>query len=154
MNRIEWKPEFEVGIGVIDVQHHRIVDYINTLIESKGSTQHQELALIIDSLIDYTYSHFAFEEALMEEAGYEFLTVHQQTHEAFTRRLNVLHKSFRDGMDVSDELVELLKTWLINHIMSDDQSYVAVVREKFSVTDKMSDGGWFSKAYRRFFGEN
>ena len=52
MNRIEWKPEFEVGIGVIDVQHHRIVDYINTLIESKGSTQHQELALIIDSLID------------------------------------------------------------------------------------------------------
>ena len=154
MNRIEWKPEFEVGIGVIDVQHHRIVDYINTLIESKGSTQHQELALIIDSLIDYTYSHFAFEEALMEEAGYEFLTVHQQTHETFTRRLNVLHKSFRDGMDVSDELVELLKTWLINHIMSDDQSYVAVVREKFSVTDKMSDGGWFSKAYRRFFGEN
>ncbi len=152
MNHIEWKSEFEVGIGVIDVQHHRIVDYINTLIDSSGNTQHNELALIIDSLIDYTYSHFAFEEALMEEAGYEFLAVHRQTHEAFTRRLKVMHKSFRGGEDVSEKLVELLITWLINHIMIDDQSYVPVVREKFSVKDKMSDDGWLSKSYSRFFG--
>ncbi|MCP4075613.1 MAG: bacteriohemerythrin [Gammaproteobacteria bacterium] len=151
MNHIEWKPEFEVGIGVIDVQHHRIVDYINSLIDSKGNAGRDDIGLIIDSLIDYTYSHFAFEEALMEEAGYEFFSVHQQTHEAFTQRLNVLHKSFKDGVDVSDELVELLKTWLINHIMSDDQSYVPLVRQKFSVTEKLSDGGWLSKTYHRFF---
>lgn len=151
MQQIEWTDELEVGIGVIDVQHRRIVDYINVLIDSQGGTARDELALLIDSLIDYTFSHFAFEEALMEEAGYEFLSVHQQTHEAFTRRINGLHEKFKKGEDVSSDLCQLLKTWLINHIMSDDQSYAPLVREKFSFTDEKSNAGWFSRTYRRFF---
>jgi len=56
------------------------------------------------------------------------------------------------GEDITEELLNTPKAWLINHIMSDDQSYAPLVRETFPVTNKKSDGGWFSKAYSRFFG--
>lgn len=152
MQHVEWTPELEIGINVIDTQHRRIVDYINVLIDSSDEDKRDEIALLIDSLVDYTYSHFSFEEALMEEAGYEFLSVHQQTHEAFIRKMDSVHQSFKQGDDVRDELCELLKTWLINHIMSDDQSYAPVVREKYAVIENKANGGWLNKTLHRFFG--
>ena len=106
---------------------------------------------MLNALVDYTMSHFAFEEALMEEAGYEFLLVHQQTHQAFTRRINGLYDQFKQGRDVGSELGELLQTWLIEHIQSDDQSYAPCVREQFSVIKQKSDGKWIIDHVRRIF---
>lgn len=151
MQRIKWSNEFEIGINVIDAQHRRIVSYINTLADVEGKVDRQAIAVVIDALVDYTYSHFAFEEALMEEADYEFLSVHQQTHDAFTRRISDLHQRFKDGDDVSSELGELLQTWLIDHIQSDDQSYAPKVREQYKLLDNKSNGSWISKTVNRFF---
>lgn len=151
MQRIKWSNEFEIGINVIDAQHRRIVSYINTLADVEGKVDRQAIAVVIDALVDYTYSHFAFEEALMEEADYEYLSVHQQTHDAFTRRISDLHQRFKDGKDVSSELGELLQTWLIDHIQSDDQSYAPKVREQYKLLDNKSNGSWISKTVSRFF---
>ena len=151
MQRVKWTSEFEIGINVIDAQHRRIVSYINTLADVEGKIDRQALGVVIDALVDYTYSHFAFEEALMEEAGYEYLSVHQKTHEAFTRRIADLHQRFKQGEDVSSELGELLQTWLIEHIQSDDQSYAPTVRKQYSLLDNKSNGNWISNAVSRFF---
>ena len=151
MQRVEWKQEFEIGINVIDTQHKRIVDYINQLVDFDGHASHDQIAELINALIDYTYSHFAFEEALMEEAGYEFLSVHQRTHEAFTEHVGELHQRFNEGEDVSKEIGVLLQTWLINHIQDDDQSYAPVVQQQLAVIEKKDAGGWLSNAIGRFF---
>jgi hemerythrin len=151
MQRVEWKPEFEIGINVIDTQHMRIVDYINQLVDYDGHASHGEIAELINALIDYTYSHFAFEEALMEEAGYEYLSAHQQTHEVFTEHVAELHQRFNKGDDVSAEIGTLLQTWLINHIQDDDQSYAPVVKQQLAVIEKKDAGSWFSNAIGRFF---
>ncbi len=151
MQRVEWGQEFEIGIKVIDSQHRRIVDYINSLVDMGDNGSHQEIAGLLEALLDYTYSHFAFEEALMEEAGYEFIAIHQNTHEAFSRRIRDLHDQFRDGRDVSGDLCNLLRTWLIDHIQNDDQSYAPVVKAKYHLLDNKSNGSWISNTLRRFF---
>jgi hemerythrin len=152
MPQIQWTSDLEIGIGVIDGQHRRIVDYINALDASDGGTDRATVARVLDDLIDYTYSHFAFEEALMEEAGYEYLSIHQKTHQAFVTRVDGLKQRFNDGEDVAADVAELLRTWLISHIMNDDTSYAPVVREMMPRIEAKDQGSWLGRAVRRFFG--
>lgn len=151
MSYLVWTDELEIGIGVIDGQHRRIVDYINQLYDSSDCSDRQTVARVIADLVDYTYSHFAFEETLMEEAGYEFLSVHQQTHRAFSNRLGVLKQQFDEGGDVTATLSALLKIWLVEHIMHDDQSYAGHVRERMLRIEAKDQGAWLTDKLRRFF---
>lgn len=151
MQRVVWKKEFEIGINVIDTQHKRIVDYINQLVDFDSHATHDEMAELINALVDYTYSHFAFEEALMEEAGYEFLCVHKRTHDAFTEHVGELHQRFKQGEDVSAEIGTLLQTWLINHILDDDQSYAPLIQQKLTLIEKKEAGSWLSNTINRIF---
>lgn len=151
MQRIEWSDEFEIGINVIDAQHQRIVEYINTLVDMGENAEAQEVASLIDSLVDYTYSHFAFEESLMEEAEYELIAIHKATHEAFGRRVKDLYTQFKDGKDVTGALGQLLRAWLIDHIKHDDQSYGPLVRQKFSQIENKGNGSWIPGAISRYF---
>ncbi|MCB1723520.1 MAG: bacteriohemerythrin [Gammaproteobacteria bacterium] len=152
MPSVEWNPGFEIGIAVIDGQHRRIVDYINTLHDLGPTADRRHVAHVIDDLVDYTYSHFAFEEALMEEAGYVHLAVHCKTHEAFRQRLDDLQGRFNDGDDIAGELGKMLVTWLLRHIASDDISYAPVVRERMPGITQKNDGSWLKQAIGRFFG--
>jgi hemerythrin len=151
MSHIEWTPDLEIGIAVIDGQHRRIVDYINTLHDVGQHPDREVVGRVISDLIDYTYSHFAFEEALMEEAGYEFLAIHQKTHGSFCERIDELKARFDACQDVVEPLTTLLKTWLIQHIMSDDTSYCALVREKMPRIEDKDQGTWLNGALRHFF---
>lgn len=151
MKAVEWTEKLELGIPVIDKQHRRIVDTINTLIDEPQAQTPSAVAEAISGLVDYTYSHFAFEESLMEEAGYEYLQIHQQSHEAFTRRIDELHAAFREGQDVSLEIAELLQTWLINHIMEDDSSYAPLVRQMLPQLESKESGHWIQRTLKRFF---
>lgn len=151
MSQIEWTQELEIGIGVIDGQHRRIIDYINTLDDVSQIPDREVVGQVIGDLIDYTYSHFAFEEALMEEAGYEYLTIHQNTHKAFCERIDQFRKRFDDGDDVAEPLAELLRTWLINHIASDDESYADIVKAKMPRIENKNQGNWLSNTAKRFF---
>jgi len=151
MALIEWTPELEIGIQVIDGQHRRIVDYINDLDEAEKTDNRDVIARVFEDLIDYTYSHFEFEEALMEEAGYDALTIHQSTHKAFRSKVDQLKTRFSQGEQVARDLVDLLKTWLLEHIMHDDQSYSSLVKEKMPRIQKQQSGNWISSAIKRFF---
>jgi len=152
MPLIEWTQELEIGIRVIDGQHRRIVDYINDLHEADKTNDRNEVGRVIEDLIDYTYSHFEFEEALMDEAGYDALAIHQGTHQAFRGRVDELKQRFVDGENVAGDLIELLQTWLIRHIMSDDQSYAALVRQKMPRIENQEGGNWIGSAIKKFFG--
>ena len=151
MQKVEWTEEYELGIQVIDDQHKKIVDYINKLVDIGPDNTSEGLSEVVDALLDYTYSHFAFEETLMEEAGYESLDFHKQTHEAFTNRIKDLHRRFCEGETVNEEIGELLKNWLLNHIKEDDRSYAPIVKKNLSETKGDDSGNWLSNSIRRFF---
>jgi hemerythrin len=151
MAYIEWTSNLEIGIKVIDGQHRRIVDYINRLHEVSDSGDRGVTDRVIGELIDYTYSHFAFEEALMEEAGYDSLAIHQRTHQAFCARVDDFKRRAEAGEDIAPALADLLQHWLLEHIQHDDVSYAGLVREALPRLREQEGGSWLGNAVRRFF---
>lgn len=148
MAQLEWTADLETGIQVIDKQHRRIVDYINKLSHAQKLHSREEVSDVLDELVDYTLSHFAFEESLMEDAGYTYINAHKKVHQLFVRRVADYQQRFKMGEDIADELLNTLRAWLINHIKNDDQDYTRDVREKLSNKNERSGGGWL----KRFFG--
>ncbi|MCL1960239.1 MAG: bacteriohemerythrin [Desulfovibrionaceae bacterium] len=125
---LQWVPELNTGIPEIDAQHRRIVSYINRLYELRGSADRASLGDVIAEMVDYTMSHFAFEEGVMESAGYMFAGPHKRVHELFTRKVAEYQKRFNAGEDVTDELHGLLSRWLFNHIRSEDHGFIDAVK--------------------------
>lgn len=121
---LAWVPELDTGIDEIDRQHRRIVDYINKLYELRESPDRQALGDVIGEMVDYTLSHFVFEETLIENAGYMFAGPHKKVHELFTRRVSEMQSRFDAGEDVAAELHGMLSRWLFNHIRNEDHGYV------------------------------
>ena len=148
-----WSSDLDTGIDVIDQHHSRIADNINALEIANASGNRAEVGRTLDDLVDYTVSHFAFEESLQEEAGYAFCKPHKRVHELFVRRVNEYVERHRLGEDIGAELYKLLSTWLVNHIKRDDADYVAAVRTNMLgiIAEKRErkDTGWFSRFFRR-----
>lgn len=129
MAKFIWTDQLNVGIEVIDQQHRRIVEYINQLDDARSNnSSREEIGFMINELVDYTISHFGFEESLQEEAGYPFLKSHQKVHELFTKRVADFQTRYNNGEDVTKGLNSLLVTWLFNHIKRDDNDYVETVK--------------------------
>jgi len=102
MTYIEWSDEFATGISVIDGQHKRIIHYINQLTDAQNLEEPKLIDEVLVNLIDYTLSHFAFEESLMNEAGYDGFAIHKQTHDAFRKKINNYQERHKAGEDVDD----------------------------------------------------
>ena len=101
MPRMVWQDDLNTGIKVIDNQHRRIVEMINHLHDAMAHRDRQEIGDILDELVDYTLSHFTFEESLMEDAGYEFTRAHKRVHEVFVKRVSDYRLRFRAGEDMA-----------------------------------------------------
>lgn len=133
---LNWVPDLNIGIEEIDRQHRRIVDYINRLYELRETPDRKLLGDVIAETVDYTLSHFAFEEGMLEEAGYMFTGPHKRVHELFIRRIAELQTRFEAGEDVANELHGILSRWLFNHIRNEHRGYVDTVKMYQSMQNK------------------
>lgn len=140
-----WDSSLDIGVDIIDSQHRRIVDYINELHDARETGDRTLVGEVIQGLMDYTVSHFAFEEELQKKAGYMLSSSHKQVHEAFVARVSRYQDRHNKGEDVARQLLSDLHLWLANHIKHDDKDYVPVVK-------KMTDGGWVKRALGKMFG--
>jgi hemerythrin len=152
MAHIQWSDDLNTDIQVIDSQHLRIVEYINSLDDIKDSHDREEVGRVLNELVDYTLSHFAFEESLMQDAKYPFINGHKMVHDLFVKRVGDFQQRFKMGDDIAEELLSVLKSWLVNHIKSDDNDYAATVRASMKNINATKDSGWLSRSVRRFFG--
>ncbi|WP_201314290.1 bacteriohemerythrin [Dyella sp. EPa41] len=153
MSRIEWQDDLDTGIEVIDHQHRRMVDMANAVCEAQARGDQTAIGGVLEGLLDYTLSHFTFEEALMEDAGYEFTDAHKRVHQVYAGRIEDYRRRFRSGEDISEELRAMLLGWLFQHIRDDDWAYVdSVKRNILKLTGDTSEGSWLATALRRFFG--
>jgi len=146
MSKIIWDSSLELDIPPIDKQHKRIVDYINQLEEIKQTHDRSVIGDVLNQLVDYTMSHFAFEEELMEESGYIFVNAHKRVHNLFVRKVNQYMERFRLNEDITEELLISLRTWLVNHIQNDDRDYGKTVREK-TVDVVSKNKSWFKRLF-------
>ena len=149
--KMEWTPEYNTGIEVIDDQHKRILDYINEIDTIQAGTNRARVKEILDNIIDYTQSHFTFEESLQEEAGYKYRVPHKRVHDLFIKKIESYRDRFEMGHEIEHELHEVLSKWLINHIQHDDADYVGAVKQNMIgiIKEKEQKKGknWFARFF-------
>jgi len=156
MSYWKWDPAFSVGIAVIDDQHKRMIAYINELGTISIYHDKAKIRAVLEALKDYSVSHLAFEESLMEEAGYPKLEVHKQIHLAFIERILFFKERYESGEDISRQLMMDLQMWLINHIQHEDADYKEAVlsmlhEKKVSPMETLQKEGWLHTHMNKFF---
>lgn len=154
MAYLHWSNDMDTGIAVIDTQHRRIVDLINELNTANESGDPAVIKHVLNELVDYTLSHFSFEEELQLKANYPFYKGHKRVHEIFTMRVGEFQQRAAAGENVIPEVLSMLKIWLVNHIKGDDADYVDIVVKSLGVELKQpqTTGGWLGGLLKKVFG--
>jgi hemerythrin len=151
--KIVWTSDLNTEIDVIDNQHKRLVDYLNQL---EVAIQQQSRLLVqnvLDDLIEYTESHFAFEESLLEEVAYPQAATHKAVHELFIKRVARYQEKHNKGEAVAEQLHAMLSAWLMQHIKCDDMAYASAVKGSIhQVIQDEKDESWLTRSLTRFFG--
>ena len=131
MTFMPWNEEFAVGIQEIDEQHHWLLDRTNELYDclAESEPDHQQIADLLEGLVDYTMNHFIVEEELFQRFGYPEAVSHKALHDAFSARImELLHR--HEAGDVSGvETLDVLVNWLLNHIVKVDREYVGFLQQ-------------------------
>ncbi len=122
---VEWKDEYSVGIDSIDRQHKKLIALINSLqtaVNYSAGAEYEQEAL--DELVDYTRTHFGYEEELMEKHGYPDFTTHRAEHELMISRVEQVLAEYKRNPDTAmQNAIDFLRDWLINHINGTDKQY-------------------------------
>ena len=125
MPLIEWNESLELGVRSVDRQHQRLVRYINLLDEAiKEGKQSEVLGSILEKLIEYTESHFSYEERLFDVHKYPGEKKHVKLHTELIEKVHNFQENFKNSKDdISLELMDFLKSWLVDHILIEDKKY-------------------------------
>ena len=82
MSLITWKDEFSVGVAAVDLEHRELIELINGL--DADMHEHASQAKVVETLGEIyarISAHFALEEKIMREAGYDSFAAHKKDHE-------------------------------------------------------------------------
>ncbi len=128
---IPWSDRLTLGIIEIDRQHKKLVDLINNLhvamVEKKSSSM---IIKTLDELVDYTKTHFSFEEKMMRDAGYPGSDHHKELHDKLTKKVISFQEQVKSGHTViSNEIMIFLRDWLTEHIQQNDRQYVSYMNK-------------------------
>ena len=129
---ITWKDQYSVGIDSIDQQHKRLVHLINQLQTAVDYSTGEEFEReALDELVDYTKTHFSYEEGLMQQYAYPEFEPHKAQHQKMIQQVeDVLAEYEQDQDRAMRHALDFLKTWLINHINGTDKEYSDFLIEK------------------------
>jgi hemerythrin len=122
------------------------VDCLNELDVAHHEKNREVISEVLMGLVDYTETHFVFEEALMEELGYPLSDSHKKVHASFAMHINKLVEQHEEGREVTRRLMSDLQIWLTRHIKLDDKDYAL-----FAKKNSWKNKSWFHAIVARFF---
>lgn len=124
----EMKPEYYIGIEMIDEEHKQLFKYADEAYELLNDEftpdKYDKIEAILVKLRDYTEKHFTDEENYMESINYKKLFTQKIQHQEFISKLDEFidqHKSETEDQDKQImDILEYLTEWLVNHILHVD----------------------------------
>lgn len=129
---LKWTEALLTGIPQIDKQHRKLVALANDLHHALKEGKAQEvMQQILDELVDYTRSHFSFEEGMMRKYRYPEYDTHIKAHQQLIKQITDIYDNFRNKRGcIGLETFVFLKDWLVNHIMRTDKKYAPHIQER------------------------
>jgi hemerythrin len=127
MPLITWDQSYSVSVKRCDEQHQKLFALMNELHDAmRVGAGGSVVQKVVRELNDYTISHFAAEELLLERSGYPGLAEHREEHKKFVAQVNKFRDDLEQGGGTSSVAVlEFLRDWLARHIKQTDRKYSA-----------------------------
>ena len=122
MGLLHWERRYSVGIEAVDHEHRELVDLINRLYEEARARGSKVAVLgFFGDLFKAISAHFALEERIMRERGYDQLTQHKNDHERLLDEIRDIMEDY-ETTDVFDDqlLAQRLDSWFSRHFETHD----------------------------------
>ena len=135
-----WDDSFLIGIEELDHEHKVLIDDINRLHEELARhDEKSEIERCLGDIYARMQAHFALEEHLMKERGYEFFDEHKREHEALLNSYTEDMVQFLNdtGVSASTSIEDSLKHWIVDHILTSDKKMSLMIQEKKSFLAKL-----------------
>jgi hemerythrin len=125
MEFIPWSTDLSVGIPAMDAEHQQLVGLINELYLAMDARDGDSAApQVLDRVIQYTETHFADEERLMDRYQFPKLAEHTAAHAQLTQQAKQLQADVMAGKRlICISVLMFLKNWIETHIQQEDREY-------------------------------
>lgn len=123
---MKWDDKYLVHVPELDEAHLKLFKLINELylLNQLAEPDQRKLMRTFHDLLEYTYSHFTEEEQYMEKTNYPQIDEHKKLHENIRNQFEDYFTSFKSGTIDMKKFLQFVKSWLENHIISEDQKYI------------------------------
>ena len=121
--RIEWRAEFETGNAGIDHEHKDMIDQINQLFVDVDAGK--DIGNVIEQLGEihaWVSVHFALEEKVMRDHGYDQFDAHKEDHEILLDDLrDIMDEIEANGFVGSKQRIQQrMSAWFVDHFKTHD----------------------------------
>jgi hemerythrin len=136
MSQITWNDSYSVDNVEVDSQHKEWIAIYNKLDHTLLNGSNQEVSTLaadsLQAMQEYADYHFRDEEKYMREINFPFLVEHRRLHTDFEDELYTYNRSIRSGeLILNTEVISIVKNWLLNHILLEDQKYHAFLTRDY-----------------------
>jgi hemerythrin len=124
--RLVWQEAYECGEPTIDAEHREMFALANSLFDASFRLESSPGAFraALNKLMAHIARHFADEEALLAQHGYQDLERHRRAHAALLARAGQLEAAVAAGQTTLGDLVEFLaNTVVARHLFNADQKF-------------------------------
>ena len=125
-----WDQSFSTSIPLFDEHHKNLFAMVNELNEAMQHKRSKAaIGSVLQRLISYTGTHFAAEEEVFRKTNYPEEAAHVKLHRELVAQALALQAKFNSGETLlTQEVIEFLQDWLVQHIKGTDSRYGAHLR--------------------------
>lgn len=120
--RLEWRDSYSVGVAAIDYEHRELIRLLNAIIDTLEAGGEVEPVLDFLGEVNAGISaHFALEEQIMREQGYDEYRDHKSDHEHLLDDIREIMDDVAAGAYPGDaEFAARLGDWFTRHFRTHD----------------------------------
>jgi hemerythrin len=125
--------DLSVGHPELDAQHHAMVHLVSDVHRAIGAGDVEATRSSLEALWHGTVSHFASEDALMEEYSYPERNPHRTAHQLFLEDLKALVRAVQeDGLTAESVSWALHRVpeWISFHVETNDAPLARYIARK------------------------
>lgn len=130
IEKIEWEEKYSVDVEEIDIHQKKMFELFNQLIDMKKSkADAKDCINMITEINEYSKLYFSTEEKYLRKKGYPDFITHSKAHRQFAKTSISLRREISENVEnLTDDVIEELRNWLINHIVTLDVLYIPFLR--------------------------
>jgi len=129
MPKLEWLETFELRVPEIDGDHRVMLDLMKAVQSAAAAHERQLCERYLDRLLDFSQSHFAREEILLERWKYPDAEKHAAYHAGLQARAKAVRQACAktETFEAFEECCEEMMSFLVDDVVRGDMKLKSFV---------------------------